>query len=179
LDRAAEDILSICDAVNVDLKSFSGDSYKNILKGNLDTVLAFIKKAHALNVHLEISTLVVTGMNDNLDELERASLFIAELSEDIPWHLSAYHPEYRWEQPPTDTALLLEAARRAAEKLKFVYTGNIAGTAFSDTFCPFCKALLIRRRNYRVDCPGLSISGSDKKTALCSGCGKVIDSIRL
>jgi pyruvate formate lyase activating enzyme len=143
--EAAEALLSLADAVNVDLKSFSPEQYADILGGDLAAVLAFIKKAHALGVHTELTTLVVTGLNDSLDELERIASFIAGISPCIPWHLSAYHPDYRWNAPPTDAKLLAEAARLGKRFLRYMYTGNISGGDFSNTACPRCGKTLITR----------------------------------
>jgi pyruvate formate lyase activating enzyme len=164
----ARAVLALSDAVNVDLKSFSPQTYAETLGGNLDAVLAFIAEAHALGVHTELTTLVVTGLNDRQDELERIASFIAGISPSIPWHLSAYHPDYRWNAPPTDPDLLAQAARTGKKYLDFVYTGNTAGGDFSDTACPSCGKILVRRKAYRVDCPGLLVRG---KTGYCASCG--------
>jgi pyruvate formate lyase activating enzyme len=173
---AAEAILALCDAVNVDLKSFSAAAYEKTLGGNLETVLAFIKKAHELGVHTEITTLVVTGLNDRMEELEAMAAFIRGISPELPWHLSAYHPDWKWDAPPTDPELLVEAAGRFRKELAFVYTGNIAERNFSDTPCPHCGKTLIARRAYRVDRSGLSVKG---KTAFCASCGAEAAFIRV
>jgi pyruvate formate lyase activating enzyme len=180
-DGAAKAILSLTDAVNVDLKSFSPETYAKILGGDLDTVLAFITEAHALGVHTELTTLIVTDLNDHLDELERAASFIAGISPSIPWHLSAYHPDYRWNAPPTDKGLLAEAARLGKQLLDFVYTGNVPGGDFSDTVCPYCGKTLIRRGARRVDPSGLLLPGKagDRAAGYCASCGKKADFIRL
>jgi len=126
--RAAEEILSLTDAANIDLKCFSAETYAQTLKGDLDTVLAFIRLACEKGVHVEITTLVVPGLNDSAEELDSCADFIASLNSkngEIPWHLSAYHPDYRWNAPPTDPNFIRRARDRAAQKLAFVYTGNI------------------------------------------------------
>ncbi|GHU02278.1 AmmeMemoRadiSam system radical SAM enzyme [Spirochaetia bacterium] len=124
--EAAEKIVPLTDAANIDLKCFSEKTYADILGGNLQTVLDFIRLAHKTKVHVEITTLVVPGLNDSQAELDGCADFIAGLGPpDIPWHLTAYHPDYRWNAPPTDPAALREHARRARQKVKFVYTGNI------------------------------------------------------
>jgi pyruvate formate lyase activating enzyme len=81
--------------------------------------------AHGLGVHVEITTLVIPGLNDSNAELDKCAAFIAGVSNTIPWHLSAYHPDYRWNAPPTDPARLIQAAERARKTLRYVYTGNI------------------------------------------------------
>jgi len=123
--EAAAEILKLTDAANVDLKTFSQETYKKTLNGDLLTVLDFIGLCHKMGVHLEITTLVVPDLNDSGDELDKAADFIASISKEIPWHLTAYHPDYRWNAPPTDRDFLLNAAKEAGKKLTFVHTGNI------------------------------------------------------
>ena len=122
---AASAILKLMDAANVDLKSFSAETYKDLLYGDLQTVKNFIELAHNMGVHLEITTLVVPGLNDSDEELSDVLSFIASIDKKIPWHLTAYHPDYRWNAPPTDPAFLRQTAENARGKLSYVYTGNI------------------------------------------------------
>jgi pyruvate formate lyase activating enzyme len=190
--EAAEQILAFTDAANIDLKCFSGETYSKVLGGDFETVLDFIRLAHEMGVHIEITTLVVPGLNDNERELDSVADFIAGLAEkrprektpgplpensplpEIPWHLSAYHPDYRWNAPPTDPGLLLTAARRAREKLRYVYAGNINGEA-NDTPCPCCGAILVSRRGYRVKAEGLSLREEDGTNRYyCAKCGKSV-----
>jgi pyruvate formate lyase activating enzyme len=123
--EAAAEVLSLTDATNVDLKCFSKETYKNLLGGDLDTVLNFIELTHKMGVHMEITTLVVPGLNDSPEELDKIMRFIAGIDVNIPWHLSAYHPDYRWNAPPTDPDFLIRTAKEAGKTLKHVYTGNI------------------------------------------------------
>jgi len=123
--EAAAEVLKQTDAANVDLKCFSEETYKKTLGGNLQTVLDFIKLCHEMKVHLEITTLVVPDLNDTEKELNEAADFIASIDAEIPWHLTAYHPDYRWNAPPTDPVFLKKAAKEARKKLKNVHTGNI------------------------------------------------------
>jgi pyruvate formate lyase activating enzyme len=174
--EAAADILALTDAANIDLKSFSKETYARILGGDLPTVLAFIEAAYAAGVHLEITTLMVSGLNDSAEETGECAAFIAGISRDIPWHLSAYHPAYRWDAPPTDPALLIRTARRARESLSFVYAGNIAcedAPELRDTACPSCGRLLVGRRAYLINTEGLRLKqGEDGRAYYCSHCGK-------
>ena len=123
--KAAAQILKLTDAANVDLKSFSDETYKKTLGGSLKTVLDFIKLCSEMGVHVEITTLVVPGLNDTAGELNEAARFIACLNDTIPWHLTAYHPDYRWNAPRTDPVFLLNAAKEAKKILRNVHTGNI------------------------------------------------------
>jgi pyruvate formate lyase activating enzyme len=166
--KAAAEILKLTDAANVDLKTFSAETYKKTLGGNLQTVLDFIELGCKMGVHIEITTLVVPDLSDSNDELNAIADFIASLGVAVPWHLSAYHPDYHWNAPPTDAGLLLNAAKTAQKKLPFVYTGNISGG--NDTHCSYCGAVIVRRQGYRVDITGLA---SGEGTYKCAKCGEL------
>jgi len=107
-----------------------------------------------LKVHVELTTLIVPGLNDGEAELDAAADFIAGLSPQIPWHLSAYHPDWKWDAPPTEPEKLTAAAERARKTLAHVYTGNISSEQ-NDTRCLHCGAALVKRRGYRIDTGGL------------------------
>jgi pyruvate formate lyase activating enzyme len=176
---AAKELFAHTGAANIDLKSFSAETYANVLGGNLETVLDCIRLAVSMGVHVEITTLVVPGLNDSKQELGRCADFIAALPGNIPWHLSAYHPDYRWNAQATDPALLLNIAERAREQLRYVYTGNIAdgeqGRRFCDTVCFHCGAVLVRRSGYRVDTAGLAIPAAGANRFRCAACGGETD----
>jgi pyruvate formate lyase activating enzyme len=179
--EAAREILCLTDAANIDLKCFSADTYADVLGGGvkdaLPTVLEFIRMACAMGVHVEVTTLVVPGLNDSAEELDACADFVASAAlpegrlGGIPWHLSAYHPDYHWNAPPTDPALLLHTARRAREKLTFVYTGNIPGEE-NNTACPHCGATLVRRRGYKTDISGLTTPVEGESCYRCARCGE-------
>lgn len=171
-DGPAREVLALADGVNVDLKSFSRETYLNVLGGNLAAVLNFLRVSVELGVHLEVTTLVVPGLNDSQAELDGCRDFLADLSPDIPWHLSAYHPAYKWTAAPTDGGFLKAAARRAAERLRYVYLGNL-GEEESNTPCAACGAVLVRRRRYRVDVSGLQAEdvGGGRTAYVCASCG--------
>ena len=175
---AAYEILSLTDAANIDLKCFSAENYSKVLGGNLDTVLEFIRLASSMNVHAEITTLVVPQFNDTDEELDSIAQFITGLDPLMPWHLSAYHPDYRWNSPPTSPQLLSRTAQRSRSAagsggLKYVYTGNISGEA-NDTFCPHCGAPLVRRRGYSTDTAGLAFPAQGEKQFRCAQCGESV-----
>ena len=129
--KPAQAVLELADAANVDLKCFSAETYKKDLNGSvsgedlLQTVLDFIKLCYKTRVHLEITTLVVPDLNDSKEELNDIADFIAGLDKEIPWHLTAYRPEYRWNAPRTDPGFLRNTAKEAGKKLRNVHTGNI------------------------------------------------------
>jgi pyruvate formate lyase activating enzyme len=168
----AAEILALTDAANVDLKCFSAETYEKVLGGNLEAVLRFIETAHRTGTHLEVTTLIVPGLNDSEDETRLCAEFIAGLSPDIPWHLSAYHPDYRYEAPATAPAALASIARMGREHLRYVYTGNIPGE-HNDTLCSRCGATLVSRRGYRVDNRGLAPLKTPRgKVYRCACCGE-------
>jgi pyruvate formate lyase activating enzyme len=121
----AAEILALTDAANIDLKCFSAETYKNCLGGDFQTTLEFIKLADKMGVHIEITTLVVPDLNNSTEELNAAAEFIASVNRKIPWHLTAYRPDYRWNAPRTDPGFLRRAAEDARKLLHLVHTGNI------------------------------------------------------
>ena len=125
--ETADKVLPYTDALNIDLKSFDEDVYGHTLGGDLNAVKEFIKKA-AATCHVEITTLIVPGMNDSEDEMIRISEWIASLQngEDIPLHITRFFPRHRMtDREPTDVGLILELTKIASERLKYVYPGNI------------------------------------------------------
>jgi pyruvate formate lyase activating enzyme len=126
-------------------------------------VLDTIARLHRMGFWVEIVTLVVPGFNDSAEELAEIAAFIAGVSPDIPWHVTAFHADYRMEAPTTPRAKLVEAValgRRAG--LKFVYAGNLAGDAgeMENTACPVCGERLIERRGYFISAYRLTAEGA-------------------
>ena len=141
------------DAYKVDLKCMRDQRYRS-LGGVLQHVLDTIQLAHDLGLWLEVVTLVVPGFNDSPEELWEAARFLVSVSPDIPWHVTAYHPDYKMDDaPPTPPDALLRAAEIGQEAgLRYVYAGNLPGRVGSleDTHCPRCQARLVRRRGYVI-----------------------------
>jgi len=137
----------------VDLKGFRDRPYRD-LGGTLERVTWTIGALHAKGFWLEVVTLVVPGFNDSSEELRDIARFLVSVSPDIPWHVTAFHPDYRMEdRPPTSVRSLLRAAEiGSAEGLRFVYAGNLPGAvrSFENTYCPGCRSLLVERVGYRV-----------------------------
>src|SRR6476646_7262472 len=129
------------DLYKVDLKSFDNRHYRE-LGGRLQPILDTIRRLHSMGTWLEIVTLLIPGFNDSVDELKRLTAFIASVSPDIPWHVTAFHGDYKMTAPENTTAdMLLGAAGIArGEGLKFVYPGNLPGQVgdAEDTHCPAC-----------------------------------------
>jgi pyruvate formate lyase activating enzyme len=137
----------------VDLKSFDDRHYRQ-LGGRLEPILDTIRRLHAMDVWVEIVTLLIAGFNDSRDELVRLTEFIASVSPDIPWHVTAFHTDYKMTDPANTTPeMLLEAAAigRSAG-LHHVYAGNLPGQVgdLEDTHCASCREPLIRRYGYYI-----------------------------
>jgi pyruvate formate lyase activating enzyme len=161
------------DAYKVDLKSFDDRHYRE-LGGRLQPILDTIHQLHEMGIWLEIVTLLIPGFNDDASELKRLTEFVSSVSPDIPWHVTAFHADYKMTDPSNTTAaMLLKAAGigRAAG-LRYVYAGNLPGQVadLEDTRCPQCREVVVARTGYRVrgysvtpegGCPscGLSIPG--------------------
>jgi pyruvate formate lyase activating enzyme len=137
----------------VDLKSFRDRPYRD-LGGTLERVLWTIRALHERGFWVEIVTLVIPGFNDSIAELTDIAQFLVSVSPDIPWHVTAFHQDYKMTGPEdTDAATLLRAAEIGVSAgLRFVYAGNLPGRVgeWEDTRCPSCRALLIERRGFRV-----------------------------
>jgi pyruvate formate lyase activating enzyme len=137
------------DAANIDLKSFRDPTYRKYAGARLQPVLDSLKRLHDLGIWLEVTSLIIPGINDDPQELkELAEFIVTELGADTPWHVSRFYPQYRLEHlPPTPPATINRAVEigRAAG-LNYIYVGNLG--VDSDTLCPGCGAALIQRRGY-------------------------------
>ena len=153
-DEARPEFFEHIDATNVDLKAFSNDFYARLCAGSLQPVLdtlRFIK--HKTDGWLEITNLIIPGANDQMDNFKDMVKWIkAELGEDVPLHVSAFHPDYKMKDTPRTEMDILQEARNIAlgEGLQYVYTGNVHDDEGSSTFCPNCKKCVIKRSGFRV-----------------------------
>ncbi len=160
------ELLKYADAFNVDLKSFNNEFYRKIVGGKLEPVKETIREISRWeNIMLEVTTLIIPGYNDSDEEIDRLTDFLASLSPDIPYHLSAYFPMYKFTAPPTPVEKLEHLKKLAEKKLNYVYLGNVSGP--SNTYCPRCGALLIERYGYFVKKVNL-------KDGKCVKCGASI-----
>lgn len=157
----------------VDLKSFNDKHYRQlggVLKHILDTIVMLKEKGF----WVELVTLVIPGFNDSETELREMATFVASVSINIPWHVTAFHPDYKMTGPPSTTALDLERAYHAGKEagLRYVYPGNLPGLVGDreNTNCPTCGATLIRRRGFNV------IDNRMKGNACCE-CGTTIPGV--
>lgn len=139
------------DAANVDLKAFRKKTYQRFIGAGLAPVLASLTEMKALGVWLEVTTLIIPGVNDEPQELRELAQFIAhQLGPETPWHISRFHPGYKMvDYPPTPLKTLEQAQEIGFEQgLHYVYLGNVAGE--SNTYCYQCGQLLVRRRGYWI-----------------------------
>jgi pyruvate formate lyase activating enzyme len=141
------------DAYKIDLKTMQDKQYRQ-LGGVLNHVLDTIRRVHAVGLWLEVVTLMVPGFNDSNDEMWDTARFLAGVSPDIPWHVTAFHPDYRMTDPPrTTTDMLQRAAEIGTEAgLRYVYAGNIPGKVgqWEHTFCPTCNEPVVKRVGFMV-----------------------------
>jgi pyruvate formate lyase activating enzyme len=154
------------DAANVDLKAFSDDFYKKMCGARLAPVLDTLKKMKARGIFVEVTTLLIPGLNDNPDELNALAAFIArDLGVDTPWHISRFHPTYRLtDRPPTPLEILTTAydiGKKAG--LRYVYMGNVPGHDGEKTVCYQCGRVIIDRW-------GFSIKTYDIENGCCRHC---------
>lgn len=158
-----KELTPLIDGANIDLKTFSGDKYRKILGGDLDSVLHTIAFLKENSVHVEVTTLVVTGFNDTIDEIAKAAEFLASLDNEIPYHISKYFPNYKYTNPPTDEEDMMRFYEEAKKHLKFVFFGNVGKKM--NSYCPDCGNLWIERYLFDSSIKGIT----DGK---CSKCGR-------
>jgi pyruvate formate lyase activating enzyme len=147
--RASEGLLQ---AANIDLKAFEPDFYRQHCGGRLEVVLDSLRQLQSQKVWLEITTLLIPGLNDDPGQLEKLASFISrELSVHTPWHISAYRPAYRQKAPATSAQTLLMASSIGRQAgLEFVYLGNAALPGAGSTACPNCGAVLLERAYFAL-----------------------------
>jgi len=147
------ELLPLADAFNIDLKSFSEDFYRKYTGGKLAPVLKTIEEiAGRDGVVLEVTTLVIPGHNDSDEELHQIAQFLADISLDLPWHISRFVPHYKMtDVPPTPVGTLHRAAEIGYETgLRYVYAGNVPGDRYESTYCPNCGEIAIQRFGYHT-----------------------------
>jgi len=169
IDKAGD----FLDAANIDLKSFRDSFYKKVCSARLDPVLESIRKIKKQGVWLELTTLLIPEKNDSVEELRDIAEFIAEeVGVDTPWHISRFHPAYRYNDlNPTPVESIHRAQQIGLEAgLKYVYVGNVAGDLGEDTRCSRCGSVL-------VDRSGFIVSENRIKDGKCPNCGLEIEGV--
>ena len=156
------------DGINVDLKAFNEDYYKQLCKARLEPVLETIKYIAAqTEIWLEVTTLLVPGENDSEEELKKlAGFIVTEAGEDVPWHISRFVPQYKYmESYPTPIETLEKAYEIGVSAgLHYVYTGNVPGAKTESTLCYSCGRMLIERVGYRI-------VSNEIEDSCCPDCG--------
>ena len=167
--EALEKIQPHLHAANVDLKSFRETFYRRVCRARLGPVLETIREMTKRGIWVEVTTLVIPGWNDSDEELRDIAGFLSGLKQDLPWHVSAFHPTYRMTDRPRTPEKTLRRAREIGkeEGLLYVYTGNIPGDDGENTYCPGCGKRVIRRHGFRV----LSVELDQGR---CRGCRREI-----
>ena len=162
--EALDAIKPYLDAANVDLKSFDDETYKKACAGRLEPVLRSIRHMKKIGIWVEVTTLVVPGMNDSDAELGSIAKFISDTGKDIPWHISRFHPDYKFTKHAPTPLETLKNAESIGKKagLQHVYLGNVSEE--SNTFCHNCGKLLIERISYNITKESLK----DKKCPKCN-----------
>jgi pyruvate formate lyase activating enzyme len=164
------ELATVLDAANIDLKFFREESYRRISRARLQPILDAIQLYHELGVWLEITTLIIPGLNDSAEELKQIARFICDIDPAIPWHVSAFYPAYKMvDRPPTPVETLRLARQIGLETgLRYVYEGNIPGEGGENTYCYQCSSLLIDRY-------GFFVRENRIHDNCCPDCGAVID----
>jgi pyruvate formate lyase activating enzyme len=164
-EEALREIEPYLDAANVDLKGFTDEFYRRTCGAQLQPVLDSIRLMHQMGVLVEVTTLIVPGHNDSDEELRQIAQFLANISLDLPWHISRFVPHYKMTNvPPTAVETLHRAAEIGYETgLRYVYAGNVPGDRYESTYCPNCGEIAIQRLGYHTQ---IKLDGDH-----CENCG--------
>lgn len=164
--------MDFVDALNIDLKSFNPQFYLKNCGAKLQPVLDNVKKCKALGKWVEITTLLIPGENDSEEELREIAGFLASIDKEMPWHISGFHPDFKMQDKHSTSFASLKRAHDIGKEagLAYVYLGNVLNEEYSNTCCPQCKRVLIRRKGYNVKVEGL-VNGK------CKYCGKEIKGV--
>jgi len=163
-----DELLNYIDAMNIDLKAMDDEVYRKLIGGRLEPVLNTVRTS-AKRILIEVTNLLIPGVNDSDDHIKRLVDFIADVDPKIPVHFSRYFPAWKFNAPPTPVKTLLRAREIASEKLEYVYLGNVYIPDAEDTFCPYCGNKLVSRSGFYAKKVGITEDGK------CSKCGKDVD----
>lgn len=172
---ALSQIAPFLDAANIDLKGFSEEFYRDIVRARLSEVLDSIIEYRKHGIWIELTTLIIPGLNDSEKELKGIASFIVDnLGIDTPWHVTQFYPTYTLTDKPRTPVETLRRARELGKEagLRYVYEGNIPGEGGENTWCPTCSTLLIERYGYLIKVNRI-------RNERCPACGTVIRGIGL
>jgi len=165
----AADLLPLTDALNIDVKSMDDAFYREHCRGSLQPVKDFARQASDAGCHVEITNLIIPGLNDDPGTVASLAEWVATaLGPSVPLHLSAYRPQHKMSVPATPPKTLKAAYHACAGTLHYVYLGNVRTDKGQDTACPECGATLVARNGYATRVIGVT----DRK---CSECGREVD----
>ena len=163
------EIIGFTDAFNIDLKAFNNTFYRNLTGSELEPVKSSLKQIAQSGKHLEVTTLIIPGQNDDEKEMaQQVEWMASELGDNIPFHLSRYHPTYKRESPSTPEISLRRLFEIASKKLKHVYLGNTASSLGQNTSCPVCNTIVTVRLGYNTRFLNLDEQGK------CRNCGNLV-----
>ena len=165
-EEPARELFKLIDAANIDLKSASPTFYKKTCRGNLDDVVRTIKIAKESGTFVELTNLLIPGENDSEKDIKDIVNIIAEIDPLIPFHISRYFPQYKYDSPPTAIASIQKAVDISRQRLAYVYPGNYIDN--SNTVCPGCGHILVERVGYSIKIPDGIIKN-------CPDCGRKVD----
>ncbi|MDO8735220.1 MAG: AmmeMemoRadiSam system radical SAM enzyme [Elusimicrobiota bacterium] len=165
-------IVDNIDAANIDVKSFRDEFYKKYCGGKLAPVLRTVEILVKKKKHVEITNLIITGLNDSDEEISDLVDWVWSLGEETPLHFSRYFPCYKMTIKATPFPTLEKARKIALKKLKHVYIGNVMELEYNRTYCPQCKEILIERKGYNTEIVGL-------KVGRCKKCGYKISTLQI
>ncbi|MBZ5558026.1 MAG: AmmeMemoRadiSam system radical SAM enzyme [Acidobacteriia bacterium] len=173
-EAPARKIATVLDAANVDLKFFREKSYRRISRAGLEPILDAIRLYRALGVWVEVTTLVIPGVNDSDHELRKIAEFIQSVGPEIPWHVSQFFPAYKMADRPVTPVDTLRRARDIGlqEGLRYVYEGNVPGEGHEDTICPACRTVLIKRS-------GFTVRENRITDGCCPACATPVDGVEM
>lgn len=164
------ELLPYIDAMNIDLKAYNDEFYVKFTGGHLMPVLRAIEQAYNAGIHIEITNLIITGLNDKRDDIKKLIDWVYRLDPAIPLHFSRYFPAYKMTSPPTPMSVMEMAYNMAKEKLYYVYMGNVWSEEGNTTYCKHCKKPLIIREGYNL----ITYNVENGK---CKFCGTEIDGV--
>jgi pyruvate formate lyase activating enzyme len=163
------EIIKFIDAFNIDLKAFNNDFYQKLTGADIEPVKSCLKQIARSGKHLEITTLIIPGLNDSEKEMSLQIEWIAgELGKDVPFHISRYFPSFKRDDPPTSIEKMNSLYEIASKKLNFVYIGNSISETGQNTVCPSCSTTVTTRHGYKTHLQNLDKEGN------CFVCGNKI-----
>lgn len=171
-DEAACQIAPYIDAIDIDVKAFTDNFYKEICGARLEPVLDTIKLMKELGVWVEVTTLIIPGLNNGEQELRDVASFVRSIGPEVPWHVTQFYPAYKLrDRPPTRSSTIRRAREIGlAQGLRYVYAGNLVDTESENTHCYSCGTLLIQRS-------GMFVIQNRLRDGKCPECGTRIDGV--